>query len=80
MSKTITLRLEDKKYKIFKSAAQGENRSISNFIENAAFEFILSDHYVSENEMNEINSDSELIKGIKSSLSDIKKGKIKIVG
>ena len=80
MSKTITLRIEDKVYKVFKKAANGENRSISNFIENAAFSYLLTDQYVSDEEMNDIVSDKNLLKGLESSLEDIKKGKYKIVG
>jgi len=80
MAKTITLRIEDNIYKVFKKAANGENRSISNFIENAAYSYLLTDQYVSDEEMNEISSDKELLKGIKSGLLDIKKGKFKVVG
>jgi len=80
MHKTLTLRIEDKIYKIFKEAAKGENRSISNFVENAAYNYLLSDQYVSDEEMNEIVSDKALLKGFKSSLDDIKKGNFKIVG
>ena len=36
MSKTITLRIDDEVYKILKTAANGEKRTISNFIEFAA--------------------------------------------
>ncbi|MCR1795822.1 CopG family transcriptional regulator, partial [Leptospira sp. id769339] len=32
MSKTITLRIEDPIYDIFKKAAEGERRTISNFV------------------------------------------------
>jgi hypothetical protein len=35
---------------------------------------------VSDEEMNDIVADKNLLKGIKSSLEDIKKGKFKIVG
>jgi len=79
MGKTITLRIDDGKYKVFKNAAAGENRSISNFIENAAYSYLVSDQYVSDEEMKEISSDKELSEGIRKSLSDIKKGKFKIV-
>jgi len=36
MSKTITLRLDEKVYKRFKGMASHDNRPISNFIETAA--------------------------------------------
>jgi len=32
MAKTITIRIDDDTYELFKSAAEGERRSISNFI------------------------------------------------
>jgi len=80
MPKTLTLRIEDKIYKIFKEAAKGENRSISNFIEKAAYNYLLSDQYVSDEEMNEIVSDKALLKGFKNSIDDLKKGNFKIVG
>lgn len=80
MAKTITLRIEDNIYKVFKKAANGENRSISNFIENAAYSYLLTDQYVSDEEMSEISSDKELLKGLKNSLADIKKGNFKVVG
>ena len=40
MTKTITLRLQENKYQRFKQLAEYDNRSISNFIENAALRFI----------------------------------------
>ena len=40
MSKTITLRLQESNYKLFKQLAEQDNRSISNFIETAALRFV----------------------------------------
>ena len=80
MPKTLTLRIEDKIYKIFKEAAKGENRSISNFVEYAAYNYLLSDQYVTDEEMKEIISDKALLKGFKSSIDDINRGNFKIVG
>ncbi len=79
MSKTITIRIDDDIYEMFKKAAKGERRSISNFIEVATLSYLTDDIYVSDNEMNEILSNSFLIKEFKSSLNDIKKGNYKIV-
>ena len=43
MTKTITLRLQENKYQRFKQLAECDNRSISNFIENADLRFIEED-------------------------------------
>ena len=40
MSKTITLRLSDENYKVYKKLADRDNRPISNFIETAVKRFI----------------------------------------
>ena len=79
MPKTITIRLENDVYEIFKKAAQGERRSISNFIEYATLAYVTNEIDVSDNEMEEILSNSTLINNIKKGLKDIEKGKYKIV-
>jgi uncharacterized protein (DUF1778 family) len=38
MAKTVTVRLEDKVYDLIRNAAEGERRSISNFMEYAALQ------------------------------------------
>lgn len=79
MSKTVTVRLEDVDYEKIKSAAQSENRTISNFIETHLLSDILEKNYVDPEEMAFYNSDKEFQKNIKSSMNDIKNGKYKIV-
>jgi uncharacterized protein (DUF1778 family) len=77
MVKTITIRVDDTVYNIFKKAASGDKRTISNFIEYAAMNYILDDTIVDDIEMNEILTfETDLKKG----LSDIKKGAYKIIG
>ena len=77
MSKTITIRLDDMLYDTIKKAAEGQRRSISNFIEWATLKYLKSDMYVDESEMNEIRKNSaDLKKGIKQA----KKGKYKVIG
>ena len=39
MAKTITLRLDDNVYEMFKKAAEGQKRTISNYLEYATIEF-----------------------------------------
>jgi predicted transcriptional regulator len=72
MSKTITLRLDDKVYQRFKSMANHDNRPISNFIETAALRFTDEHEYVDEFEMAEINNNVNLNKSIKKGLLDAK--------
>lgn len=78
MNKTITLRINADSYNIFKLAAQGEKRNISNLIEYAALRYLTSKEYVSKEEMNEIMADEKLLKNLKSGLNDIKNGKFTI--
>jgi len=74
-----SIRIDDDVYEMFKKAADGDRRTISNFIEYATLAYLTNDIYVSDSEMNEITSDPSLIKGLKSGLNDAKKGNYKIV-
>ena len=76
--KTITVRVDDNVYNILK-AADGERRTISNFIENASLSYLTNEIYVSDYEMANIMKDAKLVSGIKKGLNDVKKGKYKIV-
>lgn len=80
MAKTITLRMEDELYEMFKKAAAGERRTISNFIEYAALAYLTEEVHVSEDEMSEILGDKNLIQSLKAGLADAAKGKYKVVG
>ena len=77
MAKTITLRVDDNIYSTLKRAANGDRRTISNFVEYAAINYILSNNIVDDNEMTEILS---FEKDLKKGLDDVKKGRYKIVG
>jgi uncharacterized protein (DUF1778 family) len=77
MAKTITLRVDNSTYSTFKKAADGDRRTISNFLEYAAINYILNNNTVDDNEMNEI---MYFEKDLKKGLSDIKHGRYKIVG
>jgi len=72
MSKTVTLRLDDKVYKRFRGLAEHDNRPLSNFIETAALRFIEEHEYVDEFEMAEIRNNSSLNRSIKNGLRDAK--------
>ena len=54
MGKTITLRVDDAVYTTLKRAADGDRRTISNFIENAAINYIFNTTAVDDNEVNEL--------------------------
>lgn len=79
MPKTITIRLDDPVYDIFKKAADGERRTISNFVEFATLAYVTNEILVSDQEMNDILSDSTLVKDLKRGLKDIKNGKYRLV-
>ncbi len=80
MTKTITLRIDEEIYNILKSAASGEKRTISNFIEYAALNYLSSNSYVSDSEMNEIINDKNLKDGLRKGMDDVKNGNYIIVG
>lgn len=77
--KTITIRVDNDVYNILKKAADGERRTISNFIENASLSYLTNEIYISDYEMAEIMKDAKLVAGIKKGLEDAKKRKYKIV-
>ncbi len=79
MPKTITLRIDEDIYGLFKTAASAEKRTISNFIEYATLNYLTEESYVSEAEMKDILADQQLLQSLKSAKKDIKKGKYKIV-
>ena len=72
MSKTVTLRLDEKVYRKFRGLAKHDNRPISNFIETAALRFIEEHEYVDEFEMAEIKENASLNRSLKAGLRDAK--------
>ena len=57
MAKTITVRVDDTTYDIFKKAADGQKRTISNYIEYATLNYTLDELTVDDREMDEILSE-----------------------
>jgi len=51
MSRTVTLRLDDEIYALFRSYAKNDNRSLSNFIETSALRSIHEHEFVVDAEM-----------------------------
>ena len=70
MSKTVTIRLDDETYQMIRHAAEGQLRSISNFIEYAAISYLTEEAFVSDEEMGEILSDAALLKVLRQARSD----------
>jgi len=76
MAKTVTVRVEDEIYNIFKKAADGQRRTISNYIEYATLNYTINESVVDDEEMNEILAFSaDIEKGIK----DISAGRYKVI-
>jgi predicted transcriptional regulator len=77
MTKTITLRVDENVYKTLKRAADGDRRTISNFLEYAAINYVFNNNLVGDDEMKETMF---FEKDMKKGLDDIKKGRYKIIG
>jgi len=77
--KTVTMRVDDEIYQMIKTAADGQRRNISNFIEYATLQYLTSSQYVSDAEMNEILSNEELVKNLEIGLKETKNGDYTIV-
>ncbi|KIM02896.1 MAG: ribbon-helix-helix protein, CopG family [Sulfurovum sp. AS07-7] len=73
------MRVDDITYQMIKLAADGQRRSISNFIEFATMQYLTSSQYVDDSEMNEILNDKELVKNLKLGLKEAKSGEYNIV-
>ena len=72
MSKTVTLRLDERIYERFRTFAERDNRTLSNFIETAVLRFIESEQFADEFEMEEIKFNKSLNENLKSGLADVK--------
>lgn len=77
MTKTITLRINEDMYDLFKKAADGQKRTISNYLEYAALNYTINDTVVDDIEMEEILSYQ---KDIQQGLSDINAERYTIIG
>ncbi|MGP1575965.1 MAG: CopG family transcriptional regulator [Treponema sp.] len=76
MARTITVRIDDNTYNIFKLAADGQKRTISNYLEYATLNYTMNETIVDDIEMNEILKYEE---DIKKGLSDISAGRYRII-
>ena len=76
VAKTITVRLDETSYDIFKKAADGQKRTISNYLEYAALNFTVNESIVDDEEMKEILT---FEKDLKKGLKDISAGRYKVI-
>ena len=72
--KTLTLRVDDDIYSMIKLASDGAKRNISNFIEYATLQYLTSNQYMENEEMNDILNDKDLIKSLNQGLKEVKEG------
>jgi len=72
MSRTVTLRLKDSVYERLRTLAEGDNRSLSNFIETATLRYLDQEEHVGEFEMQEIRGNQPLNESIARGLEDAK--------
>ena len=70
--KTLTLRVDDDVYSMIKSASNGAKRNISNFIEYATMQYLTSDEYINNIEMNEILENKPLLDSLNQGLKEAK--------
>jgi hypothetical protein len=79
MPKTITLRVSEDHYEVFKEYARMENRNISNAIETLALKQIEKIRFANEDEMDGILSDDKLVRRIKAGAKQAKERKGRFV-
>jgi len=79
MSKTVTLRLNESIYNMFRHLAISENRTLSNFIETSVLRFIEHNQFVDEFEMTEIRNNKELNASLNRAIEDVKAKKGRFV-
>ena len=79
MPKTVTLRLKENNYNLFRNLAAMENRSLANFIETSVLRSIENSQFMTEFEMAEIKNNQELNMSLEQALEDVKQGKGRFV-
>ena len=70
MSKTVTLRLSDDVYQLFRQSAESDNRPLSNFIETATKRFIEQSELADESEIAEIRGSAPLNRRLRRGYGD----------
>ncbi len=80
MPKTLTLRIDNETYKTFAKRAKAENRSLSNFIENAVKTHLLEQEFMDDSEMAGILADERLVERMRKGSRDARRRKGHLVG
>ena len=75
MAKTVTLRIDDRAYALFRSAAAAQRRSLANLIETAALRNIEEEQFTDPAETNEILSNRSLTRRLARAHSQAKRRK-----
>lgn len=75
MSKTITMRLDAEAYRLFRTCAERDNRTLSNFIETATKRFIAENELADAYELAEIRENAALNASLKRGIKDAKSGR-----
>jgi uncharacterized protein (DUF1778 family) len=76
---TITLRLPENHYRLFRKLAEEENRSLSNFIETATIRHIEESEYADAFEMEEIRKNTNLNSSLRRGHTDARLNKGRFV-
>lgn len=79
MSKTVTLRMDDRLYKKLRKLAERDNRTLSNYIETTVKRHIESEQFADDAEMAEIRGNKALNESMERSLRDYKAGRGRFV-
>ena len=77
--KTVTMRVDDSTWQIISAAADGQKRTISNFLEFAVLQYLSSAQYVDNVEMRAILKDKELVRSLKEGLNQLENGEYTLV-
>lgn len=62
MAKTVTLRVDDVTYRTLSKRAKAERRSLANFIEVAALDYIQRTEFADDSEMQDIVGNESLVR------------------
>jgi predicted transcriptional regulator len=77
--KTVTMRVDDATWQIISAAADGQKRTISNFLEFAVLQYLSSAQYVDNVEMRAILKDKELVRSLKEGINELENGEYTLV-
>ncbi|HWF60167.1 MAG TPA: YlcI/YnfO family protein [Nitrospira sp.] len=80
MSKTLTLRIDDKTYSAIAKQAKTENRSLANFVETAVKAHIQESAFLDDVEMADILSHEHLVKRLRQGSKDARARKGIVIG